>query len=113
VVGPLKDNNGQLVSESCVICEIMNEYFGSVFTPDDLVNELPETKCKFSTDNDHMLSNIEITRDIVLNKLNKLNSNKAPGVDSDFFQVIGKRQTLRQFSRRVIKPHHVIIGLLA
>jgi len=28
-----------------------------------------------------MLSNIEITRAIVLNKLNKLNSNKAPGVD--------------------------------
>jgi len=42
---------------------------------------LPETKCKFSTDIDHMLSNIEITRDILLNKLNKLNSNKALGVD--------------------------------
>jgi len=81
VVGLLKDNNGQLVSESGVICEILNNYFGSVFTSDDLVNELPKTKCKFSTDNDHMLSNIEITRDNVLNKLNKLNSNKVPGVD--------------------------------
>jgi len=83
VVGPLKDSNGQLVSESGVICEILNNYFGSIFTSEDLVNELPETKCKFSTDrpNDHRLSNIEITRDIVLIKLNKLNSNKAPGED--------------------------------
>jgi len=81
VVGPLKDNNRQLVSESCVMCEILNDYFGSVFTCEDLVNELPETKCKFSKDNDHMLCNIEITRDIVLKILNKLKSNKAPGVD--------------------------------
>jgi len=51
VVGPLKDNNGQLVSESGVICEIMNAYFGSVFTSVDLLNELPETKCKFGADN--------------------------------------------------------------
>jgi len=59
----------------------LNAYFGSVFTSEDLVNELLETKCKFSKDNDHMLSKIEITRDVVLNKLNKLKSNKAPGVD--------------------------------
>jgi len=88
VVGPLKDNDGQLVSESGVICEILNDYFGSVFTSEDLVNELLETKCKFSTDNDHMLSNIEIMRDIVLNKLNKLNSNKAPGVDGIFPRIL-------------------------
>jgi len=84
VVGPLKDNNGQLVSERGLICQILNDYFGSVFTFEDLVNELPKTKCKFSEDNYHVLSNIEITRDIVLNKLNKLNSNKAPGVDGIF-----------------------------
>jgi len=66
---------------SGAICEVLNDYLGSVFTSEDLVNELPETKCKFSTDNHHMLSNVEITRDIVLNKLNKLNFNKAPGVD--------------------------------
>jgi len=67
--------------ESGVMCEIMNYYFGSFFTSEDLVNELLETKCKFRKDNDHMLSNIEITRDIVLDKLNILKSNKAPGVD--------------------------------
>jgi len=69
------------VSESGVICEILNDYFGSVFTSEDLVNELPETKCAFSKDNDHMLRKIEFTRAIVLNKLKQLNSNKTQGAD--------------------------------
>jgi hypothetical protein len=34
--------------------------------------------CNFGEDNDHMLSDIERT---LCNKLNTLNSNKAPGVD--------------------------------
>ena len=88
-----------------------------------------------------MLSSIEITQDIICNKLSKLNINKAPGVDgvvpgilvenADIlsehllyiyignllsvveFRVTGRRQMLQLFSRRVIKLHHVIIGLLA
>jgi hypothetical protein len=81
VVGPLKDGNGQLVSEGGIMCDILNVYFGSVFTSENLVNELPEVRCNFGEDNDHMLSDIELTQDIICNKLNKLNSNKAPGVD--------------------------------
>ena len=64
------------------MCEILkNDYFGSVFTSEDLVNELPEARCNFNEDNDHMLSSIEITQEIIHNKLSKLNINKAPGVD--------------------------------
>ena len=86
------------------------------------------------------MSSIEITKDIICNKLSKLNINKAPGVDgivprilvenadilsepliyirnllsvADRFRVTGRRQLLQLFSRRVIKLHHVIIGLLA
>jgi len=81
VICPLKDNNEQLVSESGVVCEILNDYFGLVFTSEDVVNELSETKCKLRKESDHMLSIVDITRDIVLNKLSKLKSNKAPGVD--------------------------------
>ena len=51
VVGPSKDSNGQLESESGVMCEILNDYFGSVFTSEDLVNELPEARCNFTEDN--------------------------------------------------------------
>jgi len=137
VVSPLKDNNGQLVSESGVMCKILNDYFGSVFTSEDLVNELRDIKCKFSKDNDHMLSNIEIMRDIVLNKLNKLNSDKAPCVDGIVPRILVENSDVlsepllyifkksiecgrvpsdwkkANVSRRVIKPHHVILGLLA
>ena len=86
-----------------------------------------------------MLSSIEITQEIVHNQLSKLNINKAPGVDgivprilvenADIlsepllyiyignllsmveFRVTGRRRMLQLFSRRVIKLHHVIIGL--
>jgi len=44
-VGPLKDSNGQLVSEKEEMCNLLNEYFGSVFTSENSVNELPEVKC--------------------------------------------------------------------
>ena len=35
VVGPLRDTSNQLVSDNEVMCEILNEYFGSVFTSED------------------------------------------------------------------------------
>jgi len=76
-----RQSYGQLESESGVMCEILNDYFGSVFTSEDSMNELPEVRSNFNEDNDHMLSSIEITQDIIRNKLSKLKINKAPGVD--------------------------------
>jgi hypothetical protein len=32
VVGPLKDSNNQLISDNGLVCELPNEYFGTVFT---------------------------------------------------------------------------------
>ena len=42
MVGPLKDGNDQFVSNNGVMCEILNEYFGSVFTSENANNALPE-----------------------------------------------------------------------
>ena len=47
VVGPLRDTSNQLVSDNEVMCEILNEYFGSVFTSEDDINALPEVKYIF------------------------------------------------------------------
>jgi endonuclease/exonuclease/phosphatase family metal-dependent hydrolase len=80
-VGPLRDSDGQLVSEKEKMCNLLNEYFGSVFTTENSVNELPEVKCFFNEDKSHMLSNIVLTRDIISIKLSKLKVNKAPGID--------------------------------
>jgi len=79
--GPLKESTGQLVSEKEEMCNLLNEYFGSVFTSENSVNELPEVKCLFNEDKSHMLRDIEITKDSISNKLSKFKANKAPGVD--------------------------------
>jgi len=71
------------VSEKEGMCNLLNEYFGSVFTSENSVNELPEVKCFFNEDKSHMLRDIEITRDSISNKLSKLKANKAPGVDGN------------------------------
>jgi hypothetical protein len=55
--------------------------FGSVFTSENGHDELPEVRNMFVKENNHMLSNIEITQDIISSKLSKLKINKAPGVD--------------------------------
>jgi len=64
------------------MCEILNDYFGSIFTSEDLVNELPEVKFYFNEDRDHLPSGIEISQDkISRSKLSQLKINKAPDVD--------------------------------
>ena len=78
VVGPLMDGNDQFVSDSGVMCEILHEYFGSVFTSE---NVLPEVNYMFDKDSNHMLSNIELSQDNIASKLSKLKANKAPGED--------------------------------
>ena len=63
------------------MCEILNEYFGSGFTSENVNNVLPEVKYMFDKDSNHMLKNIELTQDLIASKLSKLKVNKAPGVD--------------------------------
>ena len=60
--------------------EILNSYFGSVFTKENLSDKLPEVEQVFKG---NLSSNLT-----VVEKLKKLKSNKAPGTDglvSDFF----------------------------
>ena len=40
----MKDSKGQFVSEHEEMGELLNEYFGSVLTYENSVNELPEVK---------------------------------------------------------------------
>jgi len=63
------------------MCELLNDYFGSVFTSENDANALPEVKNMFDKGRNHMLSSIEITQNIIVTKLNKLKINKAPWVD--------------------------------
>ncbi|MGE5822757.1 MAG: reverse transcriptase domain-containing protein [Nitrososphaerota archaeon] len=81
VVGPLKNSEGKRISDVEEMSNILNQYFGSVFTEEIDDEVLPEVKLGFTEDSSHMLRDIDITTEIIYNKLKKLKLNKAPGVD--------------------------------
>jgi len=80
-VGPLMDGTGKMVSNDAEMGEMLNEFFASVFTVED-INCLPAVKQCFSGQDKDKLCTYTITADMVKAKLCKLKMNKAPGVDS-------------------------------
>lgn len=59
---------------------LVDKYFGSVFTSENPANESPEVKCFFFKDKSDMLSNI-MFKSVDKSKINsKLEVIKAPGV---------------------------------
>ena len=84
-VGPLKDKNGELVSDDLGMCTILNDQFRSVFTVEkdrDNGNSLPRVKDELTSDQVNDLTDINITEELVLKYLRKLKINKAPGTDN-------------------------------
>ena len=87
-VGPLKNEDGVLVSDNLEMSEILNSYFGSVITKENLSDKLPEVEQVFKGDLSSNLTDIIITPEMLAEKLKKLKSKKSPGTDgpvSDFF----------------------------
>jgi len=82
-VGPLKDKSGQIVIDDEGMCTVLNEQFHSVFTQEINcdVNQLPSISNEFKGDQNDVLSDIDITEELILNYLAKLKLNKAPGPD--------------------------------
>ena len=75
-----------MILDDLEMSEILNSYFGSVFTKEDV--KLPEVERVFKGDMSSNLRDIVITSEMVAEKLKILRSNKAPGTDdliSDFF----------------------------
>ena len=83
-VCPLKDDQGNIAVNDADICKVLNTYFSSVFTHENITttnDEFPSLKQIFTGDQNDMLQDIEITEELVRTKLGKLCLNKAPGVD--------------------------------
>ena len=79
-IGPLEDADGQTVTDELEQATILNSFFSSVFTKEETTDyELPLTR--FSEEDNERLTDIDITRDKVLQKLQKLDPAKASGVD--------------------------------
>ena len=72
--------NDNVATDNDEMCEILNTFFCSVFTDED-VNKLPEPKHIFLDDDSNKLRNFVITKDKVYKNLGQLKENTAPGPD--------------------------------
>ena len=76
-VGPLKASNNHLVTDEKEMAEMLNNFFGSVFTREDLTIIPPCEQSNIT----HPMQELEFTPDIVKDKLIKLKKHSAPGPD--------------------------------
>ena len=81
-MGPLLNSDGNYVSDNEAMCNILNDYFGSVFTEESDVEQLPEVVNRFPEDSSHMLKKINLSEEAIMNRLKKLKVNKASGIDN-------------------------------
>ena len=79
VVGPLKDNDGVVITKGKEMTDALNIYFSSVFTLEDK-NNLPVHE-PLLADNIEYLTNMLITLAMIVTKIKKLKDNKSPGID--------------------------------
>ena len=77
-VGPLKNSDKTLVTEDKMMAEMLNNFFGSVFTREDL-SSMP--LCEQSNITSPMQT-VEFTPEVIKAKLVKLKKHSAPGPDS-------------------------------
>ncbi len=77
-IGPLATTDGNIVNEDREMANILNDFFASVFTDEDLEDMKP-----FGArhNNDTYLNNIHITERDILEAVNNINVNKTPGPD--------------------------------
>ena len=79
-VGPLENNSGNIISDRFRMAEVLNEYFSSVFTTED-INSLPVPFTKFEGSKSEHLGQLFVTPEIIANNIKKMKDNKSPGVD--------------------------------
>ena len=79
-IGPLKNNQGIMVTDNEETTEMLNKYFGSVLTQEDTKN-IPEPMLLFAGNQEQMINTVDITEEIVVKMLKSLKEDKTPGVD--------------------------------
>ena len=79
-VGPPENNRGNIISDGFQMAEVLNEYFSSVFTTEDISSlPVPFNKCEGNT-LEH-LRQLFLTPEMIAKKIKKMKDNKSPGVD--------------------------------
>ena len=62
------------------MAEVLNEYFSSVFTTED-ISSLPVPLTKFEGNKSEHLGQLFVTPEMIAKKIKKMKDNKSPGVD--------------------------------
>jgi len=75
----LKDQSGAIISDPNGMCQVLNNYFSSVFTSEN-VDNIPVISPVFKGDRGEMLQDIEMKQSVIYEKLKILKQNKASGV---------------------------------
>ena len=94
-IGPLTDEDGNVISDNKDMAQVLNQYFTTVFTDENMDN-IPESRCLCSEEN--ILKDVDVSYEAVLKKLEETDPEKAPGDDS-IHPVI-----LRQLAQQLAKP---------
>ena len=76
-VGPLKDANGKVISDSMEMAEELNGFFSSVFTREDTSN-LPAPRIRSF---EHSIKKVNFRQAVIEKKIAKLKPSAAPGGD--------------------------------
>ena len=79
-VGPLKDSAGNITSDPRATADLLNSYFSSVFTVEN-VSFIPNPSSNFDFTNSEILTEIHIEEKLLGEKLGKLNMSKSHGPD--------------------------------
>jgi hypothetical protein len=77
-IGPLKDDNKNIIESDTCAADYLNNYFVSVFVDEDVSN-MPVPNRIFNGSKEAFLKDIEVDETIVANKINALNVNKSQG----------------------------------
>ena len=98
-IGPLTDEDGNVISDNKDMAQVLNQYFTTVFTNENMDN-IPESRCLCSDEN--ILKDVDVSYEAVLKKLEETDPEKAPGDDS-IHPVI-----LRKLAQQLAKPLSMI-----
>ena len=95
-VGPLVDNDGNIITQGDLMAEELNIHFSSVFTREDTSSlpRLPAPETKFEGSEGERLGQLVVTPEVVANKINNMKEIKSPGVDGIAHNIL--KETLEQ-----------------
>ena len=73
-IGPLTDEDGNVISDNKDMAQVLNQYFTTVFTDENMDN-IPESRCLCSDEN--ILKDVNVSYEAVLKKLEETDPEKS------------------------------------